>query len=53
METVSALGGGPMATRRTKEVRRVETQKNEDDRKEVREEEEEFQIPKNWKVAEL
>jgi hypothetical protein len=31
----------------------VETQKNEDDRKEVRAEEEEFQIPKNWKVAEL
>ena len=52
METVSALGGGPMATRATKKVRRVETQKNEDDRKEVREEEE-FQIPKNWKVAEL
>ena len=36
METVSALGGSPMAAR-----------------KEVREEEEEFQIPKNWKVAEL
>jgi hypothetical protein len=53
METVSALGGGPMATRRTKKVRHVETQKNEDDRKEVRAEEEEFQIPKNWKVAEL
>lgn len=53
METVSALGGSPMATRATKKVRRVETQKNEDDRKEVREEEEEFQIPKNWKVAEL
>ena len=53
METVSALGGSPMATRATEKVRRVETQKSEDDRKEVREEEEEFQIPKNWKVAEL
>ena len=46
METASALG---------KIVRVVEPGKNADDAKEGKEEEEdeEFQIPKNWKVAEL
>lgn len=52
LETMTALGGSPAATRNEQNVVRIETKKTSPDNNKD-EAEEEFQIPKNWKVAEL
>ena len=51
LETMTALGGSPAATRNEQNIVRIETKKTSPDNKD--EAEGEFQIPKNWKVAEL